>query len=189
MHRWGFPSRWRSWVMTLLSTATSKVLMNGAPGENIQHGRGLRQGNPLSPLLFVLAIDPLQKWLHLATEKRTLSKLRGKSARICLSLYADGAVIFINPTAADVQNIKELLDKFGRVIGLSTDIQKSLVAPICCNRVDLDSILASFPAARPKGLLALPLTRRNTIIPANAMPLCCTSLGQNIWVDGWTHPA
>lgn len=78
LQRRGFPPRWRSWVTTLLTTATSKVLMNGMPGEDIQHGRGLQQGDPLSPLLFILAIDPLQKLPHLATENRTLSKLEAK---------------------------------------------------------------------------------------------------------------
>lgn len=42
LHRRGFLPRWRGWVTTLLSTATSKILMNGALGEDIQHGRGLR---------------------------------------------------------------------------------------------------------------------------------------------------
>lgn len=91
---------------------------------------------------------PLQKLLQLATEKRVLLKLRGKSAHRRLSLYADDAAIFINPTTTDVRNIKDILDRFGRVTGLCTNIQKSLVAPICCNGIDLDLILASFLAAK-----------------------------------------
>ncbi|WVZ75403.1 hypothetical protein U9M48_023456 [Paspalum notatum var. saurae] len=71
----GFPSAWCDWVASLLATSTSQVLLNGIPGQPIAHGRGLRQGDPLSPLLFVLAIDPLQRLLHLATEAGILSRV------------------------------------------------------------------------------------------------------------------
>lgn len=54
----GFPSRWRDWITTLLSTSSSRVLLNGIPDTPIKHDRGLRQEETLSPLLFILAIDP-----------------------------------------------------------------------------------------------------------------------------------
>lgn len=57
----GFPQRWINWLGALLVTSHSKILLNGIPGEEIRHGCGLCQGDPLSPLLFILAIDPLQK--------------------------------------------------------------------------------------------------------------------------------
>jgi retron-type reverse transcriptase len=69
LQRRGFPSRWRNCL------TSSQVLINGVPGSTIQHGKGLGQGDPLSPLLFVIAIDPLVKLLDLATQNGWLAPL------------------------------------------------------------------------------------------------------------------
>jgi hypothetical protein len=51
----GFGERFLKWVSPLLSTANTRVLVNGVPGGRIVHVRGLRQGDPTSPMLFVAA--------------------------------------------------------------------------------------------------------------------------------------
>lgn len=112
-HR-GFSTRWRDWLTLLFKTSHSAVLLNGVPGRRINHSRGLRQGDPLSPYLFILAIDTLQRLLELATEDGTLSPLRGRHAKLRLSLYADDAVIFLNPVQREVRALFRILDNFGQ---------------------------------------------------------------------------
>ena len=109
----GFLAKWRDWITAILSTSSSQILLNGIPGQHIKHGRGLRQGDPLSPLLFILAIDPLQRLLNLATKAGLLSKVGRSRARLRTSMYADDAVIFLRPVKEEVAVLKRLLHLFG----------------------------------------------------------------------------
>jgi hypothetical protein len=161
MAKLGFPTRWRDWIATLLFTSSSRILLNGVPSAPIKHGRGLRQGDPLSPLLFVLVIDPLQKLFDLATDLGYLSKLRGRAVTMRVSMYADDTAIFIRPTRQDIATLVDILKKFCDASGLKTNFQKSTVVPIRCEGVDLDGILQDLPAARshfPIKYLGLPLS-------------------------------
>jgi mannosylglycoprotein endo-beta-mannosidase len=128
----GFPSRFRNWIIALLTTSSSRILLNGVAGQPIRHGRGLRQGDPLSPLLFVIAIDPLAQILEKATSLGLLHKIRGRHAKIRTSLYADDAAVFLAPIKEDIQNLASILLDFGEVTGLCTNFQKSSVTPIRC---------------------------------------------------------
>jgi hypothetical protein len=66
---------WRNWLSLMLATSSSSVQLNGVNGPWLKHRRGLRQGDPLSPYLFILAIDTFQHILHKATQEGLLSPL------------------------------------------------------------------------------------------------------------------
>jgi hypothetical protein len=66
------------------------------------------QGDPLSPLLFILAIDPLQWVLELATQHNLLQSIRGRRPTMRSSLYSDDAAIFVAPKKEDIQNLASI---------------------------------------------------------------------------------
>ena len=163
LQRMGFSSRWREWIAMLLSSASSSILMNGEPGENFWHHQGLRQGDPFSPLLFIIAIDPLHRLLAAATERGTLARLpgRGTSMRVCL--YADDAVIFANPSKLEVEALLGLLANFGEATGLRCNFLKSSISTIRCQEEDIQQLLALAGCkfqALPITYLGLPLSLR-----------------------------
>jgi hypothetical protein len=60
MRHKGFPNKWIEWVKGILTSVTSSVLLNDTLGKVFHCKRGVRKGDSLSPLLFVLAEDLLQ---------------------------------------------------------------------------------------------------------------------------------
>src|SRR4051812_37996609 len=70
-----FGPRFRKLVAILLLTASTRVMLNGEPGPVIWHQRGLRQGGPLAPMLFVLFINTLNRVLAKALEFVMLKRI------------------------------------------------------------------------------------------------------------------
>lgn len=93
MRQRGFPERWLGWIDQLLKSSSSCVIVNSEPSDYFQHKKGLRQGDLLSPMLFLLAADILQEMIK--STNATLSKpISHKISDSILAMqYADDTAI------------------------------------------------------------------------------------------------
>ena len=81
MQKMGFGEKWIRWIKWCISTASFSVLVNGTPTGFFQSSKGLRQGDPLSPYLFVIAMEVFSAFLQRAVEGGYLSGCRVKGRR------------------------------------------------------------------------------------------------------------
>jgi hypothetical protein len=69
----GYPDLFLQWIREVLSSGSSSILLNGVPGKSFHYKRGVRQCDPLSPLLFVQGADLLQSLVNWAFQSGLLS--------------------------------------------------------------------------------------------------------------------
>ncbi|KAK1695700.1 hypothetical protein QYE76_012397 [Lolium multiflorum] len=163
MRQRGFGSRWIRWIVALLRTASTRFLINGCAGPPFIHARGLRQGDPLSPLLFVLVMDVLAAMFLAAERTGAIRDLSAVGLKHRVSLYADDMVVFARPEVCELQAIRDILGCFGSASGLEVNFTKSTAAPIRCSPAALLQVtpLLDCPIkALPTTYLGLPLTVR-----------------------------
>jgi hypothetical protein len=122
MHHLGFGLIWRDIISGLLCSSTTRVLLNEIPSTRIFHKRGLRQGGPLSPMLFILVMDVLGHMVSKATEEGMLQPLARRALQHRVSLYADDVVLFLRPENVDIAITMDILCLFGVASGLKTNL-------------------------------------------------------------------
>ncbi|KAM0007813.1 putative RNA-directed DNA polymerase [Helianthus debilis subsp. tardiflorus] len=124
-----FPPKWRKWVTTIVTSARASVLVNGSPTQEFICSRGLRQGDPLSPFLFVLAMEALTGVMKKACEIGAFKGLSFSQIGSSLShfLYADDVIFVGEWSYTNVMNLKRLLRCFFLVSGLKINMNKSSI--------------------------------------------------------------
>ncbi|XP_071688172.1 uncharacterized protein [Rutidosis leptorrhynchoides] len=109
-----------------------KILVNGSPTREFELKRGLRQGDPLSPFLFIIVMEGLHLAFRHAMECNLIRGLKVGTENIHLShlLYADDVIIFSDWSALELRRILLILEVFYRASSLKLNIDKSHVFSI-----------------------------------------------------------
>ncbi|KAL9676110.1 hypothetical protein QQ045_004323 [Rhodiola kirilowii] len=127
MRSLGFLEEWISMVMRCINSVAYVVRVNELLTEEIKPGRGIRQGNPLSPFLFLICSE----WLNLKVkEYQRRRKLNGVKVyrgapEITHLLFVDDSMFFLRATVKNAENLKNILEENEALSGQKVNLSKS----------------------------------------------------------------
>ncbi|CAN6570663.1 unnamed protein product [Malus baccata var. baccata] len=110
MEKMGFNSRWRSLIMGCISTVNFSILLNGQPGSKFTPSRGLRQGDPLSPYLFLLVSEVLSLLIQRESDRGRIEGIQMDSVGPMIShiFFADDTLIFLKAKARNCRKLVQV---------------------------------------------------------------------------------
>ncbi|KAG7556816.1 Zinc knuckle CX2CX4HX4C [Arabidopsis suecica] len=125
----GFDSKWISWIMGCVSSVTYSVLINGTPYGFIKPERGIRQGDPLSPFLFVLCTEALIHILEQAKRENKVEGIQFNNAGPSINhiLFADDTLLMCKANKEECEEILLCLSKYERLSGQMINLDKSAI--------------------------------------------------------------
>ncbi|GKV35410.1 hypothetical protein SLEP1_g43679 [Rubroshorea leprosula] len=133
MQKLGFCATWRRWIMECLRTSQVSVLVNGSP---------TRQGDPLSPFLFLIVVEGLNGMITTAVQKGLLEgvEVGSKGFKVSHLQFADDTILFGSATKQNVWAMKGIMRSFELVSGLKVNFKKSQLMGIAVNEEWLDKM-------------------------------------------------
>ncbi|GJR59196.1 RNA-directed DNA polymerase, eukaryota [Tanacetum coccineum] len=122
----GFGSKWRSWIRGCLTSSMASILVNGSPTSEFQFHRGLKQGDPLAPYLFILVMESLHLSFSRVIDAGIFTGIRiDPTTMISHLFYADDTVFIGEWSQKNLYGIMQMLRCFSLLSGLSINIKES----------------------------------------------------------------
>jgi hypothetical protein len=123
--------------------------VNGSAGERFWQAKGLRQGDLISPTLFLVMMDVFTAIIRLVEDHGLFAPFQRSGIRYRLSLFVDNVVMLIKPSTAEAEAAIQLLHHFGQASGLYFNLMKSSALPIRCDGVvDIQPIVMTILGCR-----------------------------------------
>ncbi|XP_019177676.1 PREDICTED: uncharacterized protein LOC109172888 [Ipomoea nil] len=126
----GFDEKWVGLIMLCIWTVRYKVLVNGKPSQEIIPSRGLRQGDPLSPYLFIICAEGLSLLLQDAQAKGRIHGCRVARGAPPIShlFFADDSMLFFKANMQETLEVKRCLEVYEQFSGQSVNFHKSNIS-------------------------------------------------------------
>ncbi|RVW64332.1 putative ribonuclease H protein [Vitis vinifera] len=164
MQKMGFGEKWLEWIKWCISTASFSVLINGTPKGFFQSSRGLRQGDPLSPYLFLIAMEVFSSFLKRVVDNGYISgcQVKGRNEggiQISHLLFTADTLVFCQASQDQLTYLSWLLMWFEVASGMRINLDKSELIPVG-RVVDIDDLALDFGCkvgSLPSTYLGLPL--------------------------------
>lgn len=172
-----FPVLWRKWIRECVGTATASVLVNGSPTDEFPLKRGLRQGDPLSPFLFLLAAEGLNVLMKAMVDNHLFS---GYSVGTINSMvvshlqFVDDTLLLGKQSWANVRALRATFVIFESMSGLKVNFNKSLLVGVNIAESWLNeaaSVLSCKVGKIPFMYLGLPIGGKSA--PSFVLGPCC----------------
>lgn len=129
LERMGFDRIWVRWIMACVTSVSFSVLLNGNSHGHFKPERGIRQGDPLSPFLFILCAEALVSCLNSAEAAGRLHgiKLTEHCPSIHHLLFADDSLLLCKANVEEAQEILNCIRLYGDASGQRVNQMKSSV--------------------------------------------------------------
>lgn len=123
----GLPNNWVSLIMSCVTSTQLSVLWNGETTESFAPGRDLRQGDPLSPYLFVLCLEKLSHIIQDAVSSKRWKPIQigRKCPPISHLFFADDLMLFAEASRSQMETILQCLEVFCDISGQVVSLPKS----------------------------------------------------------------
>lgn len=123
----GFPDHMTHLITRCISTVTYQILINGQPSSSFSPERGLRQGDPLSPYIFILCANVLSGLIHNEVNKGAIHgiKIARAAPQISHLLFADDSLLFSRANIQEAETILQVLQTYQRASGQVVNLEKS----------------------------------------------------------------
>ncbi|KAK2652881.1 hypothetical protein Ddye_012737 [Dipteronia dyeriana] len=129
MHSLGFLNKWVEMVISCVSSVAFSFLIYGEVYGKLEPSRGLQQGDPLSPYLFLLCTEGLSCVINLAVTAKTMNGFSciRNSPNISYLFFTDDSLLFSRATDSDCATIRKMIDTYAAASGQAINFDKFVV--------------------------------------------------------------